>query len=155
MTDLERRLSQLEEKAERSDSEEATPSEGSEPRVETREEVLARKAEWHRSRLEAHRIEPTDSAWSAQSARSIQEGLRAVRGDAAPFDVVSVDCKTTLCVATLDWADYDKTRAASSQVLHHVYEPNCGVEFFNPPPEQPEARYQSQVIFDCTEARTP
>ncbi|WP_437963151.1 hypothetical protein WMF04_25780 [Sorangium sp. So ce260] len=155
LADIERRLSHLEERAEDpgGGGEGAPSSDAPAPRTETREERLARATEWHRSRLEAHRTQPTDAAWSTQAARSLQDGLHAVRGSSESFDVVSVDCKTTLCVATLDWADHGHARGASTRVLHHHYEPNCGVELFTPDPEDPGARYRSRVVFDCTEAR--
>jgi hypothetical protein len=105
-----------------------------------------------RDRSAQFEIESTDTAWAHTASRDLQQGLQRL-GDEHGYTTKSVDCRTTLCRALLEWPTYADAQRSWKAVLHESYEPNCATEVYVPPPNTADGPYEATVIFDCTEAR--
>lgn len=97
--------------------------------------------------------EGSDPEWSPAAMTTFSGDLLATstRGG---FDIVSLDCRTTMCAATLQWATYADALSNYTRVLHSSYRENCAVALHVPEPEARGAKYQAKVYFDCEQSRS-
>jgi hypothetical protein len=104
--------------------------------------------------LRAHAEEPRDPAWAGKTQGLFAADLKTMTSRGA-FEVLSVECKTTSCSATLKWPDYATAQSAAELILHQHYRANCGREVHLPPPgsEHESEPYQTTVLFTCEEWR--
>jgi len=115
----------------------------------------ARTTAEYRAAIDAHDKEPRDSRWAATESRVIGDDLARDVGDKTPFHLVSVDCRTTTCVADVQFDNYRAARAWWPQVLNGRRVPGCGVQVvLDKTPDDPEQAYHTGVLFDCENGRS-
>lgn len=86
--------------------------------------------------------------------------LKADLGEIAQtssFELVQTECRTTSCLATMQWPTYGKAQAEWRKLLHHGYQANCSREITLPEPSDETAPYQATLVLDCEgwRAETP
>jgi hypothetical protein len=108
----------------------------------------------HRAAIRQHGVEQLDREWSKSTAVSLTSSLSGL-GKTAGFRVASVDCRTTTCVAYLDWNTYQLSVEHYADILQHDFGIACAREIVLPPPSDPADRYPGDVLFRCqrTESR--
>jgi hypothetical protein len=114
--------------------------------IATVEESKARHAAQESRALEEHRSEPVDEAWSQAAQASLRLELE---GLVQPADarLGNIECRSTSCVATIEWMSYGRAVATYSNMVEHRYEPNCARSAYLPEPIDVAAPYQVQLIF--------
>lgn len=115
---------------------------------ESRQTIAARDAQQR-----AFDAEGYDPAWSPGARNEFKRDLAALAQD-KNYKVVGVDCKTTLCKATVEWPSYGEVRNTVSDLLYADYRNNCTKQIFAPVPGNQADPYQGTVIYDCTASRT-
>lgn len=116
--------------------------------AEARERIVAMR----RDRTEQFEFERADAAWAGQAAYDLRANLEKL-GSKQGYATKSVDCRATLCRASLEWPSYREAQTTWRSVLHQTYEPNCATEVYVPPPDADEGPYEGTIIFDCSDAR--
>ena len=99
------------------------------------------------ARLDLETVDPT---WSSDEARGLAATL-GVAAQAAGFDLVGVECKTTLCAATLGWPSYDSAKRGYGIVMHAGAA--CVRSIFLPEPADTTGPYQATGYYDCALSR--
>lgn len=109
------------------------------------------KHELHQASFDAHERDVRDPSWAAPTEATIVRELNAI--DGGRFDVDRVDCRTTSCLATVRWENYDQAVQDYPSILHGYFTVGCGRRVLLPEPADRNAEYSVRVIFDCEEAR--
>jgi hypothetical protein len=119
------------------------------------EESRRRTEQHHQDRIAQAKAELVDRAWASSTEASLQADLARFAEDpgAKGMTAVKVECRTTQCLAVMEWPSFEAARGGYGDILHGRYQANCGREVLLPPPANPSARYQATVVYDCTEAR--
>jgi hypothetical protein len=102
----------------------------------------------HRAAVREHDAENVDIDWARSMGQSLALTLSRL-GKTSDFRVGKVDCRTTTCVAYLDWASYKASLEHYADVLHEGSRTDCSRETILPPPSDPSSRYQAEVVFRC------
>lgn len=144
---IERRLQGLEAQEPRRSGEAATSEpEGAPPDLE---EARREARRLHDELLQRHRDEPVDRGWSGQAETLLRSDLGAL-AEGRSYHLTSLECKTSSCVATLEWPSYATAPQEAVGVIaapHHV---NCATSVWTPPPDDPATSYRAEVFFDCS-----
>jgi hypothetical protein len=114
-------------------------------RDEQREE-LARHTE---SAIQKHRLERQDSGWAAKAAPSLRAGLEKV-AESRKFKLGEVDCRSTSCLATLEWNNATEAREEFGKLAHEPFDVNCARSISLPGDAEPSMPVQATLILDCT-----
>ena len=93
-----------------------------------------------------------DPAWSTTARSEFSQDLEALAQD-KNYRVLNVDCKTTLCKATVEWPSYGEVTNTASDLLYADYRNNCTKMVFAPTPTNRADPYQGTVMYDCTSSR--
>ena len=120
------------------------------PDLSTPPADLDKQHQAERERLiDEHDREPRNRKWASEAEAKLTENL-AVIGK-GKFEAVRVDCRSSTCMATVEWPSYREARAGHMDLLHMTTAVNCIREITVPPPADPEARYQgTMVMTNCT-----
>jgi hypothetical protein len=117
-------------------------------------DVRARLVQEHRDAIEAHRRQPVDPRWAAETGRMLDEDLARLGAGEGRFQVLGVDCRTSGCTAELEWPSYPAAVERHVRVLHEPYRVNCARRVTLPEPAgAPSAPYRATIVFDCPPAR--
>jgi len=95
-----------------------------------------------------HAAQPVDGSWAPEANQSLGGALHRL-GAEGHFRVQGVDCRTTLCVATLEWPSYGEATANYARVLHEPYAVNCRRSILLPEPADRLRPYDGRLVFDC------
>jgi hypothetical protein len=114
-----------------------------------REQLLAR----HEASIAGHQQQPVDHKWASTTATSFQADIGSF-AEHAKLSLVSVDCRTTTCIATVEWASYENAIKNYERLLHFNYKANCQRQVLLPAPQDRSRPYRETVYFDCAEWRT-
>ncbi|MBC7977446.1 MAG: hypothetical protein H7138_20930 [Myxococcales bacterium] len=110
--------------------------------------MLVRHRSSHDARLSEVRAQATDANWSTATQAHLQSEL-AKRG----AQVASVDCRSTACVATLEWS----SRAQAQAEYRHLIEPDgelpCDRQIFLDRAEREDVPYRATLVVDCAHVR--
>lgn len=151
---LEERLAQLEERErarERARDAGAPPAE--QQAGDHRREAAEERAQFQ-ALVDDHRRDRVDAAWS----RAASAGLRGDLGSLATeghFQVLEMDCRSSSCVATLEWPTFSEARHARAALIGHRYHPNCAYGLSLPEPDDAASAYRTSMIFQCGDAPLP
>lgn len=105
--------------------------------------------EKHDALVEESLAESLDRPWATHAEASLSRDL--VRLGDSSFDVSSVACRTTSCVATLEWPSFNEATMSYNRLVTHDYEVNCTRTITLPEPEDPLAPYEAKlVIYECS-----
>jgi hypothetical protein len=115
-------------------------------------EKEARKVQIERfaAALRAHAEQPRDPRWARRATSALSSEL-AEADAAAGYRVV--DCRTSSCVATLEYPDFDTARDSYANALHRKYEVNCTRTVVLGEPQSAGAPFRVDVLFDCGNER--
>ena len=116
------------------------------------EEQAAAAEQAHRRWTDRYTAERPDPAFAASAAGSLRRELGTL-ADKGGFRVVDVDCRTTMCLASVEWPSYALVADGANQIMAHPYAVNCAMETRFPPPDDPAKAYQASVYFDCEHYR--
>lgn len=92
--------------------------------------------------------ENVDPAWARQAQRGFSDTLQAAT-ETRNFEVASLDCHATICVARLEWPSYGAAISGAESVLHLHYPLGCDRDAFTLPPDDPSSRYEMELVFRC------
>jgi hypothetical protein len=144
--DLSLRMRALEESMANAEQDESEPA--PDP-VEEREAIIA----GHVEGIEAHYREASDARWAPAATQSTQRDLESLAVSAeSRFGIKGVDCRSTTCVAELEWSDYETAVNGYPDLLHHAYALNCARRIVLPEPGAPEQPYRASLLIDCSES---
>jgi hypothetical protein len=96
-----------------------------------------------------HADEGVDPRWAPTAMTTIRKALTETASQ-ANFTVRNVDCRTTMCVANVEWPTYPKALEEFRQVADGI---PCALEVSVPPPDAPERAYQANLVMDCEDWR--
>ncbi len=118
------------------------------------EEVARNWLETKKTREAQVASEPVDSRWSKEANAAFRKELGEI-GARGKFTVGDVDCRTTSCLAKVDWGSYSDAESGWHQVMFGHYSKKCSRQVFVPAPDEEHvnAPYEGEVFFDCTEDR--
>jgi hypothetical protein len=108
----------------------------------------------HADAIELHRGDARDPEWAHATERTLGGDLNKVGAQpVGTFELMSIDCKTTSCLANLRWRSYGEAVNGFAGALHFNYSLPCGTRILLPEPVNPEQSYEATLIFDCEDAR--
>jgi hypothetical protein len=117
-------------------------------RAEATERSRKRYAEFEQKILDEH----VDPEWASSTQRTLETDFSRF-GERANFDVLEVECKTSGCLATLEWDTFREARENLMKVAAFDYSTNCEtMVWVGDHPETPEevdAPRQVRVAFNC------
>jgi len=149
------RVSQLEQekdgREEGQDQERAHAPEPQAARPLTEEESRALHEEDFDNKLADHARDSVDSTWAPAARSNFVNDLSAIASD-SKFHLVGVDCRTSTCVAEVEWSNYGDAVSEFGSVLHARYKQNCGSTILLPEPPDLAVRYRAKAVFECGEA---
>ncbi len=98
-----------------------------------------------------HAREEVDPSWSRAATAMLRRDLE--RASDGQFRVVKVDCRTTMCLSTLEWPSYEQAKERALPLAASELELNCTRELLLTPPDDPKAVYQGSFFLNCLEQR--
>lgn len=100
-------------------------------------------------RLADHEASTRDAHWAAPKEHAIAEAMGQLASDGhQSFSVVHVDCRTTTCVARLQWPD-EATAHAEIRNLMQNADVDCARTVTLPVASSATGSYQASLLFDC------
>ena len=111
------------------------------------EEAERRASVAHAARLESFSSEPLDAAWAASTSSAISSELGAtIRANQLQAQV-SVECRTTQCVASVKWPDFETAKREFMRV--DTMAVPCERHMFLAVPEREEDVYTASLVLNC------
>jgi hypothetical protein len=101
-----------------------------------------------RRSVDAHIAEPADPAWAARTSASLSSDLTPL-AEKGHFRVASLDCRTTTCLAKLDWPAGADVRHEYGKLLHEPYRANCTRSFVLEQKPSASGEQEGLLLFDC------
>lgn len=95
--------------------------------------------------------EPRNDQWASKAEEALRRDLAGLADAGAAFTGPSVECKSTICAASLRWPNYRQALQGYTLPLEAIYELNCRRSIYLAPPEDPLAAYQATLYLDCRE----
>jgi hypothetical protein len=155
---IERRLAALENLAREPDpagsGEDPAVAASADRRPEDPADGPRRDEENFRRRVDAHFTEPVNRGFAEPAERAYRKELDEIAA-AAGFDVRGVDCRTSSCVATVEWKSYGEAIRTYGRLMFHRFSMNCGVGASLPAPDDPSSPYAGRILFRCGQADSP
>ncbi|HEX8702473.1 MAG TPA: hypothetical protein VF815_26805 [Myxococcaceae bacterium] len=140
---LEQRVAELTSRAEAAPAAPSTP-----PARPAPEELRQALLQQQQMRLDAHQRQPIHPTWSSDATRAFSTDFSALtRGQ--PFSVRSIDCRSTSCIARVEWPSYAEAAASYAVLLQHSYSMDCTRSLLLPDPEDPERAYEASLLLEC------
>src|SRR5262249_48616079 len=107
--------------------------------------------------LTRHAREAVDTRWARGAEQDIDLGLDRLRQqewasrNPIAFEIGGVSCRTSLCVAEVQWDSARTAGENGAYLATHDYAQNCTVTVFGPSPEELalEGPFLQKVFFDC------
>jgi hypothetical protein len=100
-------------------------------------------------RLADHDASARDSRWAAPRERVIADSVRKLAADShQSFSLVDVDCRTTTCVARVQWADEATARVEIRNLMQNT-DVDCARQVALPAAPNAGVGYRASVLFDC------
>lgn len=97
--------------------------------------------------------DPPDPDWSATGTAFLDAGMSAW-GQQLGFSVRDVECKTTMCRATVEWEDYAAAQSTGLRLPEReIPGLNCNRHIWLEEPEDPTEPYSADFYLDCTDQR--
>jgi hypothetical protein len=95
----------------------------------TPEEEAARRQLQHEALISEHNAEPASPAWAAKASEAVVSELKSLQAEAG-FSLAGVDCRSTSCLAEVEWPSVDSIRRGYHSLLHATFDKlNCATEF--------------------------
>src|SRR5262245_20514370 len=111
------------------------------------------KQDW----LTRHAREAVNPRWARGAEQDIDLDLDRLRQqewarrNPIEFEIVDVSCRTSLCVAEVQWESARTAVENGAYLATHDYAQNCTVTVFGPSPEELDLQgpFLQKVFFDC------
>lgn len=103
--------------------------------------------------LSQFKSEGVDSAWSRTATASLTSDLQKLT-EGRTMTIASLECRTTVCLATVHWPSYDDARKQGPDLVTFGYGVNCDRRVFALPPDDPKAPYDATLVFECEGLRS-
>jgi hypothetical protein len=97
-----------------------------------------------------HDRDGRDPTWATRAETSLQHSIASIPGAQR---VVRVECKTTSCIARLEWDSRELASKEYGKVLAGSFEPNCAAKILIHDQDTPGKPFQDDLILDCTNSR--
>ena len=124
------------------------PDAGASVPVDTEAAWKARVDQFQEALL-AHEREPLDARWAASTTSSLDDSLRGLAAGVG-CDVKRVDCRTTTCIADIEFTSYKQARTGWQPLVTHFYGLKCATELLlETVPQNWSAPYSSHVLWRC------
>jgi len=140
---LEQRVAELTTRAEAAPSAPSTPPVRPDP-----EELKQALLQQHQLRLDAHQRQPIHPTWAPEATRAFSTDFSALT-QGQQLTVRSIDCRSTSCIARVEWPSYEEATANYHMLLQHSYALDCMRSLLLPEPEEPERAYEASLILEC------
>lgn len=108
--------------------------------------ALAHATDAEEAFVRAFEREPTDGSWATQWEASLERFALEDFGALDGFSNFDVECRSSRCVATVTWRDYE---AATARVgdASFVSRGACATTTFMPPPDDTSRSYTHRIRF--------
>jgi hypothetical protein len=103
----------------------------------------------HERAILRHRDTVMAPEWAEKTSEAIHKGLREAQPQ-GEFEIIDVDCRSSSCLATLDWPSYNVAFRQWSHVVGHGYGIPCGASVYLDEPADRGAKYRGVVVFECS-----
>jgi hypothetical protein len=110
--------------------------------------------EYFEESLRAHAEEAVNPEWSTAGNSRLAADFSALTREGGDMTFVRADCRSRSCVVTLEWSDYAHAHQDADRLLYRTYAVNCQNTVLMSPPDNPTARYQSQMLLECAHPET-
>ncbi len=111
-------------------------------------EALTRHRSSHDALLASVRAQGADPSWSAGAQAKFAGDLGRLGAH-----VESVDCRTTACVATLEWPSRAQAQQEYRAVIEAEYQLPCDRQIFLDRPATEATPYRATLVLDCEHVR--
>ena len=101
-------------------------------------------------KLAGHSAQPANPAWSKSTEGVLRRGLENT-AKTAGFRVSSVDCRTTSCVADLEWDTYSAMRQNLHTAVESSYDTLCARAAMPPDEGRAGDKVTVPLILDCAD----
>lgn len=140
---LEQRVAQLTARAETGPPAPTAPPSRPEP-----EELRQALLQQQQVRLDAHQRQSIHPVWASDATRAFSTDFSALT-QGQRFTVRSIDCRSTSCIARVEWPSYAEATTGYEVLLQHSYALDCTRSLLLPDPEDPERAYEASLLLDC------
>lgn len=113
----------------------------------TPEQAGAEHVARHEGLVASVRNESLDEKWSSRASLAFTQDMDSISAAAGGLRVIDVDCRTTSCVATVEWPNFEAARKGFTEVLHGRFQNNCEREVTLPNPDDVEATLRTEIVF--------
>lgn len=120
-------------------------------------EVIA----WRDVQLREFNAERVAPDWATRSQEQLGARLQVLnqqrsRHDLEAFDVERIECRTSMCIASLAWNGIEQAREASTTLAGFNYRLPCATSslVYDKPGESSHGRYRHELIFRCKASQT-
>ncbi len=139
---------------ESADAPPAAPVEGQNEQHFTSGELAERwKAKWN-ARVESVQSEARDPVWASQAEFAFGNDFRE-KAPELGARLVRVECRTTGCLARVEWDSYDLAKARFRDLVHADYTTRCANSIdIGRVPDDRSRTHEATVVFQCERART-
>ena len=115
----------------------------------TQEEMKRRWREKFAARISETKNEARDPDWAPEAEELFEQDFAAAR-DKFGAELVDVECRTTRCLANVEWPNYADAHRNFPRVMHSTYAINCAVAIdIGDQPMDPSLPHQGRVVFRC------
>ena len=129
------------------------PMSAPEPETESPEEVHAKWVAAYAAKIASVQREGRDPEWATRTERTFAQDLSRLEPESGAR-VLKVDCRTTGCLATVQWDSYPAAAEGWRTLLHRPYTQNCAITLDLPAAsEAPTGAQQATVVYQCEKAR--
>jgi hypothetical protein len=116
------------------------------------EENAERFKEHLAKRLADQAAEPAEPAWAAKTSTLLRTDIHDIATQSR-FRLLNVDCRTTLCLARVEWESRGAASDEYRRLVHHPYRANCGKSVLVDENVNPNGSVGGSVLFECEEWR--
>jgi hypothetical protein len=113
----------------------------------TEEEARAHNRELHAAKRASIQAQPADPAWAPVARTRFSSDL-----DALGATVDTIDCRTSACVATLEWPSRTQAQQEYRQLVEATYQLPCDRQIFLDQAVG-DGLYRAELLLDCEHVR--
>lgn len=100
---------------------------------------------------EVFETEVVDFSWAPKAEVDLESGLSTL-GEEVGFTLLSTVCKTSRCLATVSFTNYEKASTNASHLVERVIPGlNCAQSITIPEPGNKSASYEAELLLDCSQ----
>jgi hypothetical protein len=102
----------------------------------------------HAAAIAKHVRQPVDGEWSASMVKVL---TREIESEAAEghFKLVRVDCRTTSCIAALEWPSRNDGVTANAVLVRSMLDVPCSREILLDDEAPQKERFVATMVFEC------